>query len=42
MKSTDKKCYNVSAEEMQYSQAPGGNFDALVGGSDAVIGGSNI
>ena len=40
MKSTDKKCYNV--EEMQYSQAPRGYFDAVVGGRDAVVGVSNI
>ena len=42
MKSTDKKCYNVNTEEMQYSQAPRGNLDAVVGGRDAVVGVSNI
>ena len=42
MKSTDKKCYNVNAEEMQYSQAPRGNFDAVVDGCDALVGVSNI
>lgn len=42
MKSTDKKCYNVNTEEMQYSQAPRGYFDAEFGVSDAVVGVSNI
>ena len=42
MKSKDKKCYNVNTEEMQYSQAPRGNFDAVGGGRDAVVGVSNI